>query len=312
MKIHDQYRKDARVVLYHGDALKFLRTLPDKSVKVVVTSPPYNIGKIYEKRTSLQKYLRAQEDVIYELTRVLRNDGSICWQVGTYTNDGEIFPLDILFYDLFKRRGLILRNRIVWHYRHGLHASNRFSGRYETILWFTKSDNYTFNLDSVRVPSRYPGKRHYKGPKKGKPSGNPNGKNPSDVWELLKAEWQSGLWDIPNVKANHPEKTIQPCQFPVELVERCVLALSKAGDVILDPYAGVASTLIAALKRGRRAVGSEKEDKYYKLSLKRLRQFSIGELRLRPLGTPIYQPSGQEKVAQVPREWKKHKVAAKK
>ena len=185
--------------------------------------------------------------MIDELVRILRNEGSICWQVGNFVEDSEVFPLDIFYYGIFKKKRLKLRNRIVWHFGHGLHASKRFSGRYETVLWFTKSDDYVFNLDNVRVPAKYPGKRHFKGENKGKPSGNPLGKNPSDIWEFAAQEWENELWDIPNVKANHPEKTIHPCQFPIELVERCVLALTNENDWVLDPYCGVGSALIAGL-----------------------------------------------------------------
>jgi len=198
---------------------------------------------------------------------------------------------------------LFLRNRIIWHFGHGLHASNRFSGRYETILWFTKSKDYTFNLDAVRVPSKYPGKRHYKGPRKGQVSGNPKGKNPSDIWELMVKEWDEGFWDIPNVKSNHPEKTIHPCQFPVELVERCVLALTNEGDWVLDPYTGVGSSLIAAIKQNRRALGSEKEANYIDIAQERINLFLDGKLRLRPIGKPVHAPTGKEKVAQKPPEW---------
>jgi len=183
----------------------------------------------------------------------LRHDGSICWQVGNFVDNSEVFPLDIIYYNIFKEHKLKLRNRIIWRFNHGLHASKRFSGRYETILWFTKSDTYTFNLDSVRIPSKYPGKRHFKGPKRGLPSGNPLGKNPSDVWEFIAKEWDEELWDIPNVKANHPEKTTHPCQYPIELVERCVLALTSEEDWVSDPYCGVGSAIIAALKHNRKA-----------------------------------------------------------
>ena len=120
----------------------------------------------------------------------------------------EIGLLDIFYYQIFKKYNLFLRNRIIWHFGHGLHASKRFSGRYETILWFTKSKDYIFNLDAVRVPAKYPGKRHYKGKNKGKLSGNPKGKNPSDLWEIAIDEWAKEVWEIPNVKSNHPEKTM--------------------------------------------------------------------------------------------------------
>lgn len=280
-----------------------MKTIPDASIQLVVSSPPYNIGKDYEQKLTLKDYIAKQTAIIGQLYRVLGPKGSICWQVGNQIQRGEVVPLDVLFYGIFKQLGLKLRNRIVWRFGHGLHASKRFSGRYETILWFTKGNDYVFNLDSVRVLSKYPGKRHYKGPHKGTPSGNPNGKNPSDIWDIVSADWEAGVWDIPNVKANHPEKTIQPCQFPVELVERCVLALSKPGQRVLDPYAGVGSTLIAAIKHGRRALGSEKEPNYHKIALERIRLLQRGRLKLRRLGTPIYEPTRREKVAQVPAEW---------
>ena len=155
----------------------------------------------------------------------------------------------------------------------------------------------------MRVPSKYPGKRHYKGPNIGKPSGNPNGKNPSDFWEILLKDWEETLWDILNVKSNHPEKTIHPCQYPVELVERCVLALTNEGDWVFDPYAGVGSSLIAALMHNRRAVGSEKEAEYVDAARERIISYFDGALKVRPMGKPVHQPTGREKVAQIPDEW---------
>ncbi len=304
-RIERSFDLGAEIVLYPGDARNLLASIPDNSIALIITSPPYNLGKDYENKTTLEHYLATQTDLLAELYRVLRHDGSLCWQVGNFVQDGEVFPLDILYYPLFKKLGLFLRNRIVWHFGHGLHASKRFSGRYETILWFSKSSEYIFNLDSVRVPSKYPGKRHYKGKNIGQPSGNPKGKNPSDFWEILQQDWEQEIWEIPNVKSNHPEKTEHPCQYPVELVERCVLALSNEGDWVLDPYAGVGSSLIAAAKHGRRAVGSEKEPAYAAIAHQRLRDYFAGILSTRPMGLPLHQPTGREKVSQIPDEWKK-------
>lgn len=302
-QINDKYSEDANIIFKNGDTLQFLKTLPSNLIKLVITSPPYNVGKKYETKTSIEKYLETQKNVIKELVRVTSEKGSICWQVGNYVDKGEVFPLDIYYYQLFKSEGLFLRNRIIWHFGHGLHASKRFSGRYETILWFTKTNDYTFNLDSVRVPPKYPGKRYYKGNKIGQPSCNPKGKNPSDIWEFIAQDWDKELWDIPNVKSNHPEKTIHPCQFPIELVERCVLALTNEEDWVLDPYAGVASALIASLKHGRKAMGVEKEEEYVIIGKQRIYDFFNGNLKIRPLGKEIYKPTGREKVAQIPKEW---------
>ena len=234
----------------------------------------------------------------------LSDTGSICWEVGNYIEKSEVYPLDFFYYQIFKKFKLKLRNRIVWHFGHGLHSSKRFSGRYETILWFSKTDKYIFNLDSVRVPSKYPGKRHFKGPNKGKPSGNPNGKNPSDIWEIVQRDWENELWNIPNVKSNHPEKTIHQCQFPIELVERCILALTNEKESwVLDPFAGVGSAVIAAIKNNRNAVGIEKEKKYCKVAQKRIDDLKEGKLKMRPINKPIHIPSKNDKVAQVPTEW---------
>lgn len=263
-----------------ADNRQFMAGLADGIMKLIVTSPPYNIGKTYERRNPLRVYLRDQEDVIAECIRLLHPQGSICWQVGNHiTNAGEVVPLDIVLYPLFKRYGLHLRNRIVWHFGHGLHCAKRLSGRHETIVWFTKGDDYTFNLDPIRIPSKYPNKRYFKGPKVGMLSGHPGGKNPGDVW------------DIPNVKANHIEKTVHPCQFPVELVERLVLSMTNPGDSVFDPYMGVGSAIIAALKHDRVGYGCDIEPEYVEIARDRVRQLRDGTLRTRPMGKPIYDPS---------------------
>jgi adenine-specific DNA-methyltransferase len=302
-EIESSYSCEGKVVLHEGDCLDAIPEIPCGSVQLVISSPPYNLGKAYERTTRLKGYLQAQEPILDELVRVLSSKGSICWQVGNYVEDGEVFPLDMYYYPIFKKLGLHLRNRIIWYFNHGLHASKRFSGRYEVILWFTKSSSYTFNLDAVRVPSKYPGKRHFKGAKKGQPSCNPLGKNPSDIWEVVAQDWEKELWDIPNVKANHPEKTIHPCQFPIELVQRCVLALTNPDDWVLDPFAGVGSALIAALMHNRRAIGCEKDSSYVETAKNRIRGYYDGTLRVRPLGKPVHKPSGRERVSQPPPEW---------
>ena len=302
-KVTDTFAPDSNAVLHNGETLAFLRGLPDGVATLAISSPPYNIGKEYEVPDELDNYLEGLVPILTELVRVTSERGSICWQVGNYVQSGEVFPLDIYFYPIFKNLGLKLRNRVVWHFGHGLHASRRFSGRYETLLWFTKGKDYKFNLDSVRVPSKYPGKRNYNGPHKGELSGNPLGKNPSDFWEALADEWEGATWDITNVKFNHPEKTIHPCQFPVELVERCVLALSDPDDWVLDPFAGVGSSAVAALKRGRRAICIDKEARYIEAARTRLKDLELGRLVTRKIGTPVYQPTGKERIVQHPKEW---------
>ncbi|MBL4616595.1 MAG: site-specific DNA-methyltransferase [Robiginitomaculum sp.] len=292
-----------------ADSIKALDQIDEKSIQLVVTSPPYNIGKEYEQgvRMSLEEYLEWLEPIIEKLCSKISNSGSICWQVGNYVNKGEVFPLDLYFYEMFRKCGFKLRNRMIWHFNFGLHASNRFSGRYETVLWFTRTDEYIFNLDPVRVPQLYPGKRHSakKGGKAGELSGNPLGKNPSDFWEFSPEEAfsENPLWNLPNVKSNHPEKTQHPCQFPSELAERCILALSNSGDTILDPFVGSGTTVIAALKHDRVGVGIDKSKEYAALSRERIQLFKKGELKLRRAGKIIRKPKSGERVSTIPEEW---------
>lgn len=279
-------------IVFAMDVEQLLDSLPEKPIfDLVVTSPPYNIGKEYEKKTDLKKYIEWQERIIRKIYVRLKDAGSICWQVGNYVDNGTIIPLDFEFAPIFKNLDMQLRNRIIWHFGHGLHSKKRFSGRYEVVLWYTKTDQYTFNLDPVRIPSKYPGKRSFKGPHKGELSGNPLGKNPEDVW------------DIPNVKSNHVEKTSHPCQFPVGLIERLVLAMTNQGELVFDPFAGVSSSGVAAIIHGRRFWGCEVVDEYVKISCERLQQSIEGSVKYRPFDKPIYDAK-QSNLSKAPEEWK--------
>jgi adenine-specific DNA-methyltransferase len=278
IEIEQNYCPDNDVTLYLGNTLDLISQIPDGAAQLIVTSPPYNIGKEYEIKMKLKDYINLQKKVIKKCVRILSDTGSICWEVGNYIENGEVFPLDILLYPIFKKNKLQLRNRIIWHFEHGLNPQKRLSGRHETILWFTKSDDYFFNLDPIRVPQKYPGKKYYKGPKKGDYSSNPLGKNPGDVWE------------IPNVKHNHPEKTIHPCQYPVELIERLVLSLTQEGDLVFDPFIGVGSTAVASFIHNRKSAGADLVEKYIDTARERIWLASRNQLPLRPMNKPIYEP----------------------
>jgi len=277
-KIAKVFDPSENIVVFPDDCMNLLKSIPDESLQLVVTSPPYNIGKEYEKRLKLERYLEQQAAVIRECVRCLSPRGSICWQVGNYVDNGFIIPLDTVLYPIFKDSGLKLRNRIIWHFEHGLHCARRFSGRYETIIWFTKGDKYLFSLDPIRVPQKYPGKKYFKGPKVGEYSSNPLGKNPGDIWI------------IPNVKSNHVEKTDHPCQFPVELIERLVLSMTNENDWVLDPFLGTGTSVIAAIRHKRRGAGAEIVPKYVELARRRIEQELAGTLKTRPMNKPIYDP----------------------
>lgn len=292
MPISNKYSDESKYLLFQGDCNTCLKWIPDETIDVVITSPPYFMGKEYDRSSRIEDFVEAHKAVLPEILRVTKPGGSVCWQVGYHIRNGVTVPLDYLVYNVFaEAEDLRLRNRIIWTFGHGKHAQNKFSGRHETVLWFTKGDDYEFDLDSVRVPQKYPGKKSYSGKKKGEYSGNPLGKNPTDIWS------------IPNVKAKHVEKTSHPCQFPVALAQRLIRALCPSGGRVLDPYAGVGSTGVAALLESRTFVGIEIEREYIDIAEERCEAALDGTIRYR-LDTPVFIPHNGMAVARKPAHFK--------
>ncbi len=259
-----------RATIINDDVLNALWKMKSGKYKLIVSSPPYNIRKAYEKkRLSMEEYADWMRDIAKELIRVLHDDGAICWQVGNHVKDGEVLPLDFLFYNIFcKEFGLQLHHRVIWTFGHGLHCTHRFSGRHETILVMTKPGaQYTYEVDSTA---------------------------PADIQEVVLRDWDTQIWDIVNVKSNHPEKTTHPCQFPVELVERCLLMLTKPGDEVLDPFSGVGSTLVACERWDRIGTGIDKEKIHCDESVHRIKQLHAGTLKTRPMTKQIFEPKPQK------------------
>lgn len=248
----------ASVEVIEGRCEPFLMELEAGSVQCIVTSPPYNMGREYEQNTDLHSYVSWLSEVVVKCGRALAEGGSLWLQVGNHVRSGSTAPIDILIYPALARAGLTLRNRVIWVHDHGTHAKKRLSPRHETILWATKGDDYLFDLDPIRVPQKWPSKKHFKGPKKGQLSCNPLGKNPGDVWEITQ------------VKNNHPEKTAHPCQFPEELVRRCVAATTRAGDLVVDPFAGSGTVGVVCRDLGRRALLVEREPRYVEIARRRI------------------------------------------
>lgn len=298
INIHGKWReyKNSRIKVYTGDCHEMFKTIEDHSVSLIITSPPYCIGKEYEDHNDdLRAFKRTNIRALKESIRILQPGGSLCWQVGYHVHNAQTLPLDVVIYNLIEKinKGLpanekmILRNRIIWTFGHGLNDSHRLCGRHETILWYTKGENYKFNLDDIRIPQKYPGKTFSSGPRKGEFSGNPKGKNPSDVW------------DIPNVKARHIEKTIHPCQFPLSIPKRLIMAFTDPNDIVVDPFLGSGTTAAAAAMLGRNFIGAEKVKKYVDVSEDRIIDALLGNLKYRE-DKPVMEPDPNSKVAKKP------------
>lgn len=236
-----------------ADVLDFLESMPDESIQLVVSSPPYNIAKPYNGSPSADAmrplfYLGWLAQVISECARVLKPGGVICFQVGS-TRDwmGQLLPLDVAVFEYFRQCHLTFQNRVVWTVPHGLTPKQRLAERYETLLIFSKGEP-TFNPNAARIPQKQPGKRAFKGPNQGKLSGNPLGAWPTNVWD-----------DIGNVGHAHPDKEFgdHPAQFPLALAKRAILLYSMPGDVVCDVFSGSGTTQVGAIQTGRAFIGCD-------------------------------------------------------
>lgn len=280
-QIYSNYSASNQYTVRHGDWRELFDQIPHECVDLTITSPPYCIGKSYEESRTVDDFYKEHEAIIPSIVEATRPGGNICWQVGYHVKDGILTPLDFVVHGIFSSiPDVMLRNRIIWSFNSGLHCSRRLSGRHEVVLWYSKGSDYHFELDPIRLPQRYPGKKHHKGNKRGQFSGNPLGKNPGDVWE------------IPQVKAGSVEKTDHPCQFPMGLVQGLVRALSPPGGLVFDPYLGSGTTGAAAVIEGRRFAGSEMNDEYHRLAIHRISTAIEGNLPYRPYGKPLQEPSG--------------------
>ena len=299
IKIAEKFNENNSITIFNGDCIKLLKNIPDEFCDLIITSPPYCMNKAYENlHDDIETFKKQQSSIFGDIYRVLKKGGSLCWQTGYHISKSEVIPLDYYVYQIFSENNrsleypLLLRNRLIWTFGHGLNSSKRFSGRHETILWFTKGKEYNFNLDNIRVPQKYPGKRSYKGENKGEFSGNPLGKNPSDVW------------DIPNVKANHIEKTKHPCQFPIAIPQRLIKALTPINGIVLDPFMGSGTSGVASVLEQRCFVGAEIQEEYFNIAKTRIQEAIEGVIKVRK-DVPVMEPDLNSSVAMLPEEFRK-------
>lgn len=239
-----------------GDCRELLKEIPDKSIKLVVTSPPYNIAKnygMYKDSGSLQEWEELIYDVTKEVYRVLTDDGSFFLNLSPipYGPNKEIIPLPYIGYNIAKQNGFYLRNMITWHFNNMQNCTNRLSGRYENIMWAVKDlKNYVFNLDDIRIPYISQNDKRITG----------KGRNPTDVW----------YFDRVNNMSKKKLGLTHPTVYPLPMVERILKMSSNPGDTVLDPFLGSGTTLVAAKKLGRNGIGFELDSKYEQEIIHRL------------------------------------------
>jgi adenine-specific DNA-methyltransferase len=246
------------VLLYQGDCAELMGAVSAAAVDLTLTSPPYNIGKEYERVLPLADYITWCGKWMGQVHGLTAPRGSFWLNVGyvPVPDAGKAVPLA---YMLWNQSPFYLVQEVVWNYGAGVAARNSFSPRNEKLLWYVKSrDGYYFDLDSVRDPDvKYPGQK-----RNGRLRVNPLGKNPSDVWQIPKVT--SGA------SRSSRERTPHPAQFPLALAERVIRACSPEGGLVLDPFLGSGTTAVAARRLGRVTIGFDLRADYLDIAVSRL------------------------------------------
>ena len=242
-------------VIYHGDALKILPTLPDGRIDLIFVDPPYNIGKRFanfvDKWSSDEAYIEWYQKWLDLCVQKLSSTGTIYVMAST-----QSMP----FIDVYLRKKMAILSRIVWHYdSSGVQAKRYFGSLYEPILHCVKNPNeYTFNADQILVEAKTGAQRKLIDYRKDPPEPYNSKKVPGNVWYF------------PRVRYRMSEYEKHPSQKPESLLERIIAASSNPGDLILDPFAGTFTTCAVAKRMGRASVGIEIQEEYIKIGLRRV------------------------------------------
>ena len=257
-KLGTPYFEKESCILFCGDTLQLQKQISCQYVDAVITSPPYNIGKEYENVMPLPDYIEWSAEWINDSSKLLKPSGALLLNLGYVSIDtkGRAIPLSYMLWD---KAPMFLNQEIVWNYSAGVACKNYLSPRNEKILWYVKdSKNYVFNLDAIRDKNvKYPNsKRH------GKPRVNTLGKNPTDVWEIAKV--------TTGQNRSSEERTMHPCQFPTDLINRLVLGFTNENAVILDPFMGSGTTFESCLRHNRNCIGFEILPEYCEIAKNRI------------------------------------------
>jgi site-specific DNA-methyltransferase (adenine-specific) len=236
---------DKRIAVIHGDCLDDMRDIASKTVTLIVTDPPYNLSKDYGNNKDTWKhddYLSFSKKWLTEAKRVLKKDGTIYVFMG-------VRYISYIYEIMERELGLYFNSWISWCYTQGIGKTKGFSPRHDDILMFTKSENFKFNLDAIRIPQKF-----YRS------VNNMRGANPGNVWEFSHVHY---------CQANRQE---HPTQKPEALYERMILASSDENDIVLDPFCGSGTALRVCQQTNRAGIGIEINEDYVNMINDRLKQ----------------------------------------
>jgi DNA modification methylase len=267
-------------IVHVGDCLEVMRTLPEQSVDLIIADPPYNLGKDYGNGSDSrerEQYLAFTRAWLAEADRLLKPHGTIYVFMGFR----YISRLYIILEDEFAYH---FNGWVAWHYTQGMGRTKGFSPRHDDILYFSKSNQFIFNLDDVRIPQKYYRSRN-----------NMRGANPGDVWEFS------------HVHYCQESRTGHPTQKPEGLVERMVLASSNVNDCILDPFAGSGTTLRVCQHLDRKSIGIELNSEYAALIDRRLKMpfqgFDSVDPRMKRIPNDLNDPVIREEYRRNHKKW---------
>ena len=259
-KLGEPFFESENFLLYNADCSDSMKKINEPLFDLTVTSPPYNIGKEYEKVMPVEEYIRWCESWIDAIHGITKSNGALLLNVGylEVPERGHAVPIPYL---LWNKTKFFLLQEIIWNYGAGVACKHKLSPRNEKILWYIKNPQiYTFNLDLIRDKDvKYPNQK-----KNGILRCNTLGKNPSDVWQIAKVT--SGT------NRSSEERAPHPAQFPMDMIERVIKGFSNEKDLILDPFMGSGTTAEVALKHGRVVIGFEIDKNYCEYITQRIKE----------------------------------------
>lgn len=249
------------ICLSISDCCDFMKTIPDESVQLICIDPPYNLEltgwDIYE------NYIEWAANWLEEAYRVLSKEGSMIIFGGIQFRDVKSGDLIDIIHHVRHKTKFKLINTIIWHYKNGMSAHRYFANRHEEVIWLAKSNDYYFDLDSVREPYSEKDLEAALKDKRLNPENTIKGKNPTNVW------------NINRLNGNSKERVGHPTQKPVEIIERFVKSLSYPNSVVLDFFAGSGTVGRVCIKEGRHCLMCDSDEsliKYFNKHLELMRE----------------------------------------